>query len=176
MLPLGGEVLEVGAASEAIALARASGLSLTALSSSRPAIDAARRRAEKARVPVHFQHGNPVSMPFPDGSFDFVLCRAPLNGFQDPVGVLREMRRVLRPGRRGLILNLRSDVPRQAVTRYVGSLHSSLPSRFFDFLRLRLQQRRAYSIRELEAFLGQIPFKSARIDGTLIGVEIWFER
>jgi ubiquinone/menaquinone biosynthesis C-methylase UbiE len=176
MLPLGGEVLEVGAASEAIALARASGISLTALSPSRPAIDAARRRAEKARIPVHFRHGDPASMPFPDGSFDFVLCRAPFNGFQDPVGVLREMRRVLRPGRHGLILNLRRDVPRQAVTRYVGSLHTSLPGQFVEFLRLRFQQRRAYTLRQFEAFLGQVPFKSTRVDGTLIGVEIWFER
>lgn len=176
MLPLGGEVLEVGGTTGAIALVRASGMSLTALDSNGPAIEAARRQAEKARIPVHFQRGNPASMPFPDGSFDFVICRAPITSFPDPVGVLREMRRVLRPGRRGVILNLRRDVPRQAVTRYVESLHTSEGSRLLAFLKLRLQQRRAYTLRQFEELFRQVPFGSTRIDGTLIGVEVWFER
>lgn len=176
MLPVDGEVLEVGAASETIALVRASGLSVTALHSSASAIEAARRQAEKARIPVHFRRGDPASMPFPDGSFDFVICRASLKSFPDPVGVLREMRRVLRPGRRGVILNLRRDVPRQAVTRYVESLHASAGSQLMAYLKLRLQQRRAFTHRQLEALVSQVPFGSARIDGTLIGVEVWFER
>jgi ubiquinone/menaquinone biosynthesis C-methylase UbiE len=176
MLPLGGEVLEVGAASGAIALARASRVEMTALSASGSAIEAARRQAERAGVRIHFRRGNPASMPFPDGSFDFVLCRAPMKSFPDPVGVVREMRRVLRPGRRGVILNLRRDVPRQAVTRYVESLHTSLGGRISAFLNLRLQQRRALTLRQFEALFAQVPFGSARVDGTLIGVEVWFER
>lgn len=176
VLPFGGDVLEVGAGSEAIALARASGMNLTALNASRPAVEAGRRQAEKARVAVHFRHGNPASMPFPDGSFDFVICRAPMKSFPDPIGVLREMRRVLRPGRRGVILNLRRDVPRQAVTRYVESLHASFAENILAFVKLRMQQRRNFTLRQLEALLSQVPFGSARIDGTLIGVEVWFER
>jgi SAM-dependent methyltransferase len=42
------------------------------------------------------------SLPFPDGSFDLVTCQTVLIHVPDPVAVLREMVRVVRPG--GLIL------------------------------------------------------------------------
>jgi ubiquinone/menaquinone biosynthesis C-methylase UbiE len=178
MLPVGGEVLEVtsGAGALAIPLARTGRMHITALYVNDMAIDAARRNFEKVGVRIDVHKGNPAHMPFPDGSFDFVICRAPMKQFRDPVGVLREMRRVLKPGRRGVILNLRRDVPHQAVTRYIESQHSSGSSRFFAFLKLRMQQRRAYTLRQFEALLSQVPFGSARIDGTPIGVEVWFER
>jgi SAM-dependent methyltransferase len=41
-------------------------------------------------------------LPFPDGSFDFVLCNDAINHFRDRLGVLREWRRVLRAGGRCL--------------------------------------------------------------------------
>jgi SAM-dependent methyltransferase len=36
------------------------------------------------------------TLPFPDGSFDFVLCNDAINHFRNRLGVLREWRRVLR--------------------------------------------------------------------------------
>jgi len=39
-------------------------------------------------------------MPFPDASFDFVVCRSLLHHLEDPIIGLREMVRVLKPGGR----------------------------------------------------------------------------
>ena len=178
MLPAYGDVLEVsdGPGSLAIPLARTGRMHVTVLYTNAAARNAALLAAESAGVRMDVHKGNPARMPFPDGCFDFIFCRAPLKGFSDPVAVLREMRRVLKPGRRGVILNLRRDVPRPAMMRHVESLHSSATSRISAFLKLRLQQRRTFTLRQFEALLSQVPFGSTRVDGTLIGVEAWFER
>ncbi|HLB28788.1 MAG TPA: class I SAM-dependent methyltransferase, partial [Dehalococcoidia bacterium] len=44
------------------------------------------------------------TLPFADGSFDTVLCSLSLCTIPDPVAVLREMKRLLRPGGRILLL------------------------------------------------------------------------
>jgi SAM-dependent methyltransferase len=47
---------------------------------------------------IRFQQGNAQSMPFPDASFDSVLCGYGVMHLPDPGAALREMLRVLRPG------------------------------------------------------------------------------
>ena len=55
------------------------------------------------------------SLPFPDGSFDAVVCTLVLCNVGNPQSALREMRRVLRPGGSFLFLeHVRSDDPRTA--------------------------------------------------------------
>lgn len=45
-----------------------------------------------------YQPGEAERLPFPDGSFDLVTCQTVLIHVKDPVVVLREMLRVLKPG------------------------------------------------------------------------------
>jgi SAM-dependent methyltransferase len=69
------------------------------------AIDAARNRpvSPRARVrPVFELADADRPLPFPDGSFDFVFCNDSINHFRDRLSVLREWRRLLRPGGRCL--------------------------------------------------------------------------
>ena len=47
---------------------------------------------------VTFQQGDATRLPFPDASFDVVFCRYLLIHMADPMAVVREMLRVIRPG------------------------------------------------------------------------------
>ena len=47
---------------------------------------------------VTFQQGDATRLPFPDASFDVVFCRYLLIHMADPMAVVREMLRVLKPG------------------------------------------------------------------------------
>lgn len=179
MLPAGGDVLEIlpGNGALALELAKAGRFQVTGLDTDIAAIDRARRSAEKLGLRVMFQQGDPARMPFPDGSFDLLVCRAPLKDISDPVGALREMRRVLKPGRQGVILNTRSDVTLEQAVKYVDKMKPSALGPVGKLLRFRLVDvRHAYSLREVEALLAQAPFGATRIDGTPLGVEVWFQR
>jgi ubiquinone/menaquinone biosynthesis C-methylase UbiE len=68
----------------------------------------ARAMAPPSGVAIDWQQGNAMSMPFADGSFDLVLCQHGLQFVPDRVGVVRQMRRVLAPGGRALVMTLQS--------------------------------------------------------------------
>jgi len=57
---------------------------------------------------VRFQQGDATALPFPDASFDLVFCRYLLLHMTDPMRVVREMMRVVRPG--GFIVAYEGDV------------------------------------------------------------------
>jgi ubiquinone/menaquinone biosynthesis C-methylase UbiE len=64
-------------------------------------------RALDAGPTVHFELGDVTQLPFPDRSFDVVHAHQVLQHLPDPVGALREMARVARPG--GLVAARDSD-------------------------------------------------------------------
>jgi ubiquinone/menaquinone biosynthesis C-methylase UbiE len=140
-------------------------------------VEIARRNADDVGVRVDFQNGNASQMPFADQSFDFLVCRAAFKNFSDPVGALREMRRVLRPGRKGVVIDLRRDVSMKEINKYVDGLGLPRMSALFTKLTFRFMLiRRAYTQQEFEGMLQQVPFAGTRIDANAIGMEVWFER
>jgi ubiquinone/menaquinone biosynthesis C-methylase UbiE len=56
---------------------------------------------------VRFQQGDATQLPFPDASFDVVFCRYLLIHIADPLRVVREMMRVVRPG--GFVVGYEGD-------------------------------------------------------------------
>ena len=52
-------------------------------------------------------------MPFDSGSFDFVYCRAAFKNFSEPIRAIDEMNRVLKPGGKAVIVDLRKDASAQ---------------------------------------------------------------
>ncbi len=58
---------------------------------------------------------NCSQLPFPDGTFDGLVCGYALRNFTDLAGALKETARVLRPGGRVAILEV--DAPRSTVLR-----------------------------------------------------------
>ncbi|BDG05165.1 class I SAM-dependent methyltransferase [Anaeromyxobacter oryzae] len=119
----GGRVLEVapGPGYLAIELARR-GYEVVGLDISRSFVRIATRNAASAGVAAKFEHGDVAHMPFPDASFDFVVCTAAFKNFTDPVGALDEIHRVLRPGGGASIVDLRKDAPHAAIGEEVARM------------------------------------------------------
>ncbi|KAK2609404.1 hypothetical protein N8I77_002901 [Diaporthe amygdali] len=70
-------------------------------------VDAVEAVLERAREHVEgrsnitnctFEVADANALPYPDDSFDVVFCHQVLQHVQDPVGILREMKRVAKPG------------------------------------------------------------------------------
>jgi ubiquinone/menaquinone biosynthesis C-methylase UbiE len=84
-------------------------VSLTGIDLSPEMLDIARRRAAGAGREVHLQEGDAHMLPFPDASFDTVVCTYSLCNIPDPHVAVGEMKRVLRPaGRLILVDHIRS--------------------------------------------------------------------
>ena len=66
-------------------------------------------------VNVTLDHHDVVPLPYPDATFSIVVSRFAFHHFEDPGAVLREMRRVCRPGGRVVLCDLTaSDDPAKA--------------------------------------------------------------
>lgn len=65
----------------------------------------ARQRAARLGRAVDLREGDAERLPFADESFDTVLCALSLRGIPDPARAIGEMRRVLVPGGRLLLLD-----------------------------------------------------------------------
>lgn len=96
----GAVVLEIGAGVGANLGYLAPGTELIALEPNVRMHDRLRERAKAAGIEVTIVAGGAEAIPLPDGSVDEVICSLVLCTVEDPVQVLAEIRRVLRPGGR----------------------------------------------------------------------------
>lgn len=62
-------------------------------------------RAQEYPGRMHFTHGNSQSLPYEDASFDLVTCSHSFHHYPDQLTVVKEMRRVLKPGGRVLLVD-----------------------------------------------------------------------
>jgi ubiquinone/menaquinone biosynthesis C-methylase UbiE len=176
-LPDGGDVLEVapGPGFLAIEMARDSRFRVTGLDISRTFVELARKNAAEAGVRVSFQLGNASGMPFADKSFDLLVCRAAFKNFSEPERALREMRRVVRPGGTGVIIDLRRDVPMAEVKQEVAEMRLDPWNRWVTTQAFRFMLlRRAYTKPELEKMLARAGFKTVEVRTSGMGMEAWF--
>lgn len=54
---------------------------------------------------MHFTHGNSQELPYEDASFDLVTCSHSFHHYPDQLKVVKEMRRVLKPGGRVMLVD-----------------------------------------------------------------------
>ena len=175
----GSRVLEVapGPGYLAVELAGLGDFTVAGLDISRTFVEIARKNAVAAGVAVEFRQGDAAAMPFEDATFDLVVCRAAFKNFSRPVVALAEMRRVLKPGGRALIVDLRRDVPPGSMDRYVDGLGLSkinalITKATFKYMLIK----RAYTRREFEEFAAQAGFEKCNIVESLTGLEVWLEK
>ncbi len=95
-LEAGERVLDLGCGvgSTACYLSRAFGADVVGLDASPEFLAEARHSDET----VHWVLGRADAIPFPDARFDLVFAECFLSAFADPGAILKEVRRVLRPG------------------------------------------------------------------------------
>ena len=171
----GSMVLEVapGPGYFAIELAKLGSYEITGLDISETFVKIARANSAEAGVRVDFQQGNASSMPFGDGSFDFLLCRAAFKNFSEPKRAFEEMHRVLSPGGQALIIDLRRDASRESINEAVKKMNLSVANTIVTKLTFRFMLlKRAYSKSEFEQLISQTKFRTAQIREDLIGLEI----
>ena len=80
-------------------------LALTGVDLSPAMLALARQRAAEAGRQVDLREGDAHRLPFDDASFDTVVCTFSLCNIPDLRGALTEMRRVLRPGGRLVLVD-----------------------------------------------------------------------
>lgn len=174
-LPEGSRVLEVapGPGYFCIELAKLGSYSITGMDLSHTFAKMAAEKAAQAGARAQFVQGSASKMPFPKESFDFLLCRAAFKNFADPVGALKEMCRVLRPGGTALLIDLSRDAQPGEVSRAVDKMGLSAVNRLLTKVVFRtFLIRSAYSRAEFEQMLAQTAFSNLEIAGDGLGFEI----
>ncbi len=98
-------------------------------------LDRVRRRAARSPLAPRFdaRHADAQALPFADASFDRVVAGFAVRNFGDLDAGLREMRRVLRPGGRAVILEL-STPPATVVRRSFGVYFRGIAPRIASLL------------------------------------------
>jgi ubiquinone/menaquinone biosynthesis C-methylase UbiE len=176
----GAHVLEIapGPGFLSIEFAKAEVYKVTALEISKTFIDIANENAKNARVNIDFRHGNASEMPFEENQFDFIICVAAFKNFSEPVESIREMYRVLKPGGKACIIDLRRDVPLEKIDRHI---KEDLQMKGFNawmtkFVFRHTLIKNAYTKAEIQDFVSQTKFERARIIEDTLGMDIWLEK
>jgi len=157
----------------AIELAKLGPFRITGLDISRSFVRMAAENAMRAGVTVDFRDGEAAALPFADGSFDFVVCRAAFKNFSDPVEALREMHRVLRPHGTGLIIDLRNDASDEALDAAVDEMHLGRIDAFVTkAIFKRSLRKRAYSRADFASMAAATPFGDCEVTEGSIGFDV----
>ena len=120
---------------------------------------------------VEFQVADGNGLPFPEKSFDFVMCNSVLHHLAEPEKLLSEMARLARPGGAILLRDLRRP------GRLAHPWHVWRNGRHYSGEMLRLYRasvRAAYTLEELQRLLESSPLRGARVfehRTTHIGIE-----
>jgi ubiquinone/menaquinone biosynthesis C-methylase UbiE len=171
----GSAVLEVapGPGYFCIELAKLGSYAITGLDLSHTFVKMAGKKAAKAGVNVDFKQGSASNLPFPSKSFDFLLCRAAFKNFAQPVSCLQEMCRVLRPGGRGLIIDLKGDASPEAISHEVDGMGLSTFNRILTKLAFKtMLLKRAYTKEQFQEMLWEVNFSNVDIVEGGLGLEI----
>jgi ubiquinone/menaquinone biosynthesis C-methylase UbiE len=178
-LPEGSEVLEVapGPGYFAIELAKRGSYKITGLDISRTMVGIAAKKAAEAGVKAGFQQGSASNMPFPAGSYDFLLCRAAFKNFALPVAALKEMCRVLKPGGRAVVIDLKRNASPKEISQGIDAMGLSWFNRILTKLAFKtMLLKSAYTKEEFQQMLWETKFRNVEIEENYMGLELWMTK
>lgn len=171
-------VLEVapGPGFLSIELAKA-GFRVTGMDISQTFVQIASERARDAQVSARFIVGNVSAMPLNEAQFDFVVCRAAFKNFAEPLAAVNEMYRVLKPGGKALIVDMRNDITDEAIDSYVNQLDVNQWDKMMTSWTFKsMLRKRAYSLEQVKQLSAAGDFRNYRIDPNPMGFEWWLEK
>ena len=178
-MPSDSRILEVapGPGYLSIELAKRGPYEITGLDVSKTFVQIAGDNARKEAVTIDFRQGNASAMPFAANSFDLILCRAAFKNFSQPVEAINEMYRVLKPGGRAIILDLRKDASMEDINAYIkrsdlGWINSLLYKVTFRHLLIP----RAYSKAQFMEMASRSHFGVSEINEAELGFEVVFRK
>jgi demethylmenaquinone methyltransferase/2-methoxy-6-polyprenyl-1,4-benzoquinol methylase len=93
-----------------------------------PMLAVARRRSRREGPGCRFVQADAMRLPFPDGSFDALTISYGLRNIADMPAALSEMRRVLGPGGRAVVLDFGKPDNPVAGALYQGYLRTMMPA------------------------------------------------
>jgi ubiquinone/menaquinone biosynthesis C-methylase UbiE len=178
-VPAGSHVLEVapGPGFLSVELARSGKYHVTGLDISKTFVEIAQSNAREAIVSVDFRQGNAADMPFAADSFDFIICTAAFKNFTQPVRAIAEMQRVLKPGGKALIVDLRGNASYEDIKRMVDDMQLSWANAQFTRLAFRFMLlKNAYTPEEIRQMVAQTKFRQCEIHTDKVGMEIWLSK
>jgi len=140
-------------------------LKVTGLDNNPDMIAAAlRNRTRSSAGNVDFLFGDVHQMPFGDSSFDFVVSTLSLHHWQEARRAFAEIFRVLKPGGRLLLMDLRRDGARWWFYLLVLMQRFAVPAAIRRTNGAVGSFYASYTVAELEGSLGSIPFQDAAIE------------
>jgi ubiquinone/menaquinone biosynthesis C-methylase UbiE len=178
-VPAGGRVLEVapGPGYLAVELAKLGKFQVIGLDISKTFVQIAQTKAQEAGVAADFRLGNASAMPFDAETFDFIIYRAAFKNFTEPVQALREMHRVLKPGGKALILDLRGDASMDDITAEVNSMGlNRVNALMTQWTFKHMLLKNAYTAADIQRMVAQTKFANCEIREDTIGMEIWLDK
>jgi ubiquinone/menaquinone biosynthesis C-methylase UbiE len=178
-LPASARVLEIapGPGYLSVALAKLGTFKITGLDISQSFVRMASEYAKREGVVARFIHGSASDIPLEDGLFDLVVCRAAFKNFSEPLKAINEMHRVLKPGGRAIIIDLRKDASWEEIEAYVDGLHvSAANSWFMKFTFKHMLLKRAYTEEQITALARESDFNSCEIVKAPVGMDIKLTR
>jgi ubiquinone/menaquinone biosynthesis C-methylase UbiE len=174
-VPPGSKVLEVapGPGYFALELAKLGDYAITGLDISKTFVEIAAKNASEAGLRVDFRQGNASNMPFLNDTFDFLVCSAAFKNFTEPKLALEEMYRVLKPGGRALIVDLRGDASEDSISQAITNMNISAVNGFITKLTFRFMlMKRAYTRASFQELVSETEFGEAQIDESLLALEV----
>ena len=161
-----------------IELAKLGNYHIVGLDISATFVEIAQEKAREGVVDIDFRLGNASHMPLADDLFDFIVCSAAFKNFSEPVQALDEMFRVLKPGGKAVIIDLRPDASIEEIEMHIRK-DMALTGMNFLLTKWAFQSmllKRAYPKDKIRQFALGSKFKTCTIDEDGIGMHIYFEK